>query len=90
MRKIYDEIHMALWASLVAFVAWFLLFAAPKLPEARAEAEAARMHEIAGEQDLCCGRLGMGPQTPDYQRCISYLQEYRARVERRLADETEF
>jgi len=89
IQKIYEEVHIALWAILVAFVSWFLLFAVPKLPEARARAEAFRANEIVGEQDLFCEKLGMEAKTPGYQKCISSLQEYRARVEQRLADENQ-
>ncbi len=90
IRKIYDEVHMALWAVLAACVLWFLLVAVPKLPEARARADALRVHEINEEQDSFCGQLGMGAETPGYRQCLSRLQEYRARIERRIADENQF
>ena len=46
-----------------------------------------RNREIAAEQDFYCGKLGMGPGTAIYHKCITYLEEYRAKVERRIADE---
>lgn len=90
IKKVYDAVHMVLWASLVAFVSWFVVFVLPKLPDTRARTEMARDHEIAAEVDLYCGKLGMGQKTPMYQQCISYLQEYRAKVEQRIADENVF
>jgi len=90
IRKIYEEFNIALWAIAVAFASWALLFALPRLPEVRARAEALRAYEIAGEQDLFCGKLGMGPKTPGYLPCISTLQDYRARIEQRMADDNAF
>jgi|SRR5581483_2785623 len=90
LKKIYDTVHMMLWAILVAFVSWFIVFVVPKLPQIQAQAEVLRDHEIAEEEDLYCGKLGMGPKTPMYQRCTSYLQEYRAKIEQRLANENVF
>jgi hypothetical protein len=34
VQSIYDHVHLALWATLVAFVVFFLAFVVPRLPEA--------------------------------------------------------
>ena len=90
IKKIYDTVHMILWAILVAFVLWFTAFIVPKLPEIRAQAEILQHDEIAAEDNLYCGKLGMGAKTAMYQQCISYLQEYRAKIEQRIANENVF
>jgi hypothetical protein len=41
VRSIYDYVHLALWATLAAFVMFFLALLAPGLPEAAARAAAA-------------------------------------------------
>jgi hypothetical protein len=41
VQSIYDYVHLALWATLAAFVVFFLAFIAPGLPEAAARAAAA-------------------------------------------------
>lgn len=89
LRKICDELHAALWAILVAFVLWFSVVVAPTLPEMRARAEMLQDHEIALEQDLYCGKLGIGPGTTMYHQCVSDLEEYRAKIRERIADESQ-
>jgi len=37
--RIYDNVHAALWAGLLAFVAYFIVIVAPKIPEAAATAQ---------------------------------------------------
>jgi hypothetical protein len=88
IQKIYDDVHAALWAILVAFVLWFSVVVVPTLPQMHARAEMLRDHEIAAEQDAVCGKLGMGPQTAMYRNCISNLEEYRAAMQRRITDES--
>jgi hypothetical protein len=90
LKKIYDTIHMILWAILVAFVLWFTVFIVPKLPEIRAQGEMLRDRAIAADEDLYCGKLGMGAKTTRYQDCISYLRDYRVKIEQRFADENVF
>jgi ABC-type histidine transport system ATPase subunit len=89
LQKIYDEVHAALWAILVAFVLWFSAVIVPMLPEIRARADMVRDHELATEQDRYCGNLGMGQKTTMYRSCISELEQYRAKIRRRIADENE-
>lgn len=88
ISKIYDHVHMVAWACLVAFVSWFCVFVLPKAPEIRVRAEMLHDNEVAVEEDLYCGKLGMGPRNALYRHCISYLGEYRAKIEQRIATET--
>src|SRR5262249_19753253 len=60
VQSIYDYVHLALWATLAAFVVFFLAFVAPRLPEAAARAEALRIQEIAQDNEGYCAKWQMG------------------------------
>ena len=90
VQSIYDHVHLALWATLAAFVAFFLAFIAPRLPEVTARAEALRIQEVAQENDGYCAKWQMGLGTKMHDQCIFDLQELRAKVESRLADRLDF
>ena len=89
VQSIYDHVHLALWATLAAFVAFFLAFIAPRLSEAAARAEALRIHEIAQENEGYCAKWQMGPGTM-HDQCILDLQELRWKIQDRLADQLDF
>jgi len=63
VQSIYDYVHLALWATLAAFVVFFLAFIAPKMPEAAARAEALRVQAISEENEDYCSKWKMGPGT---------------------------
>ncbi len=90
VQSIYDNVQMALWAILAAFVVFFLAFIAPKLPEAAARAEALRIHEISQENEDYCAKWQMGAGTKMHDQCISDLQELRMKVQNRFADQLDF
>jgi hypothetical protein len=90
VQSIYDHVHLALWATLAAFVVFFLAFIAPRLPEAAARAEALRIQEIAEENEGYCAKLQMGLGTKMHDQCISDLQELRWKIQGRLADRIDF
>jgi hypothetical protein len=90
VQSIYDYVHLALWATLAAFVLFFLAFIAPKLPEAAARAEALRIQEISQENERYCAKWQMGLGTKMHDQCIFDLQELRANVENRFADRLDF
>jgi hypothetical protein len=90
VQSIYDKIHLALWASLAAFVLFFLAFVAPRLPEAAARAETLRIQEITQENEDYCAKWQMGLGTKMHSQCISDLQELRWKMQNRLADQLDF
>ena len=90
VQSIYDQVHLALWATLAAFVVFFLTFIAPRLPEAAARAEALRIQEIAQENQGYCAKWQMGLGTKMHDQCVFDLQELRAKVENRFADRLDF
>src|SRR6516165_5529563 len=79
VQSIYDHVHLALWATLAAFVAFFLAFIAPRLPEVTARAEALRIQEVAQENDGYCAKWQMGLGTKMHDQC--HIGSSRASVE---------
>jgi hypothetical protein len=90
LRRICDEVHVALWAILLAFISYFIIFVVAKMPGARDRVEMLRAQEISAEHEWYCNRWGMGPGTERHNQCLSDLQQFRAAVERRIADEIGF
>jgi hypothetical protein len=90
VQSIYDNVHLALWATLAAFVVFFLAFVAPRLPEAAARAEALRIQEITQENEAYCAKWQMGLGTKMHDQCISDLQDLRRKIQNRLADQLDF
>jgi hypothetical protein len=89
-RLIYDEAHIAVWAACVAFVLYFLVVVAPKLPAVRAQAEWQRAQDVTAEHECYCAKFGMAPGTAGHSQCLADLQEFRAKVEQRVADDNSF
>jgi hypothetical protein len=89
IRRIYHTVHMALWALLVAGVA-FLLLNIPRMQEARAIAEAQRMQQIAEENRFYCEKWGLRVGSHEHVICMMDLVHMRKEVEQRVADESNF
>jgi hypothetical protein len=90
VQSIYDYVHLALWATLAAFVVFFLAYTVPRLPPAAARAEALRIQEIAQENEGYCAKWQMGLGAKMHDQCISDLQELRSKIQDRLAAQLDF
>lgn len=90
VRAIYHEVHLALWATLIAFAICFAAFVLPKLPEIRANAERFQHQQIAAENETYCKRWHMGAGTVMHRECMWDLQHLRAKIADRLAEESNF
>ncbi len=90
VQSIYDHVHLALWATLAAFVVFFLAFIAPRLPAAAARAEALRIQEIAQENEGYCTKWQMGLGTEMHDQCLLDLQELRWKIHDHLAARLDF
>lgn len=86
--RIYDQINLALWAALVAFVLFCAVVIAPRMPRTRAEAEAARAAAREQEDAFYCKRWGLREGSATYARCMSDLIQFRLGVEQQLDDES--
>lgn len=90
VRAVYHEVHLALWAILTAFLIYFAVFIAPKLPELQAAAQRHRRQTIAAENEAYCTKWRMGPGTAMHDECLADLQQLRAKIQNRFADEFDF
>ncbi len=90
ISRAYDNVQMALWASLLAFVVWFAIAVVPEMPARRAEFEAHRARELAGENAQLCKKLNFLRGSREYDQCVLDIGQFRLRVERRFVQETEF
>jgi len=89
-QSIYDYVHLALWATLAAFVVFFLAYTMPRLQDAAARAEALRIQEISQENEDYCAKWQMGVATKMHDKCIADLQELRWKAQNRFADGLDF
>lgn len=90
LSNAYDYVNTMLWASLTAFLIYFAIHLIPRIEAAQAQAEAARLLEIAAKHDAVCVSLGMAAGTLAHQRCLRTIQAFRADVERQMADNYQF
>jgi hypothetical protein len=88
-RRIYHTVHAGLWALLGAWVI-VMLANLPNLSKTRAKAERQRAQEIAEENRLYCEKWGMKAGTHEHTLCTLDLQEIRAKVQQRIADDMAF
>ena len=90
VRRVYDEVEAALWASLVAFVIFFSVFVVPEIPQKQFEAMLVRDREVAVENDRYCTKWGKQAGTREHMLCTMDLQELRSRIVQRLRDDALF
>ena len=88
LEQIYDNVHIALWSTLITALIFFAIFVVPNIPAARRSYEATRALELASERDFYCRKWGLIPGSAHYRTCMIDLQEYRKKVERRLMEES--
>ena len=88
-RTILHTVHMGLWALLVAGAA-FLLLQIPRMREARAIAEAQRVHEISEQNRFYCEKWGMRAGSHEHVICTMDLNHIRQEVEQRIAEDNSF
>jgi hypothetical protein len=86
VSHVYDNVEIALWAMLLAFVIYFVAFILPKLPEIQAQQERIRLEEIAVENASLCEELGTKRGTDKYTQCLLAVGAFRAKVEKYLYD----
>ena len=88
-KAIIHTVHMGLWALLVAGAA-FLLLQIPRMREARAIAEAQRVHEISEENRFYREKWGMRAGSHEHVICTMDLNHIRQEVEQRIAEDNSF
>src|SRR5262245_30580824 len=88
--RVYDNVEVALWAMLFAFVIYFITFILPKMPEIQAQNERIRVEEIAVENGAFCKQLDIKQGTANYNQCLLDVGQFRLKVEQRVHAEDEF
>jgi hypothetical protein len=73
-------------------IAWvvFLLLHIPQMRDARVRAEVQLAQEISEENKFFCEKWGMRADTHEHIICTMDLNAIRAKVEQRIADDTNF
>lgn len=88
LQRTYDQVEVALWASLVACLIFFAVYVLPHVPEHREYQQALTSQELERENAYYCKRWNFVPSTREYDLCMSDLQTFRravvARFERDL------
>jgi hypothetical protein len=88
-RWILGIVHVALWSMLTA-VALFLILSIPRMTATQLAAAHQRALNVAEENKRYCEKWGMEPGTHEHTLCTLDLQELRARIEQRIADDMAF
>lgn len=86
VRQVYDWVESALWATLLACAAYFVIDVVPNLPEMTRRAESIRDLKVAAENRSYCERWGIKGGTPEHSRCTIDLQQLRRSIERDFSD----
>jgi hypothetical protein len=88
--QVYDFTNRTLWALLITYVIYFVVFTLPNLPKIWARIDRIRVQEIAAEDALYCEKLKMKAHTPSFDECLLILGDFRVKVEKRLNEENSF
>src|SRR5215472_4102855 len=89
VRRITKIAPTVLWALAAAWAA-IMIMHYPRILEARATIERQRAQEIAEENRVYCEKWGLKAGTHEHTLCTLDLQEVRAEVEQRIADDLAF
>jgi hypothetical protein len=57
--RVYHNVEAALWATLLAFVIYFIVFTLPNMCKISEQKEIAQLQEIAAENASYCEKFGM-------------------------------
>jgi hypothetical protein len=89
IRRIYDVVHTTVWVLVAVWVA-IIIINIPRLPEARAIVERQRAQQISEENRFYCEKWGLRANTHEHVICTMDLNDIRAQVDRRLAEDGSF
>ncbi|MGB6350973.1 MAG: hypothetical protein WBG10_13195 [Pseudolabrys sp.] len=84
VERAYDDVKIALYAALFAFVVYFAAFIIPNLPAIGAQNQIIRVKEIAMENASICEKLGMNFGNEKYNQCLLDVAAFRLKVETRI------
>ncbi len=90
VERVYDNVHLALWAAFIAGLIFLGVFGIPKMYGAQALYQAERARQIEAEDGFYCRRWGMVRGGGKHRTCMTDLEQFRRGVEKRLADDSWF
>jgi hypothetical protein len=90
IASVHHNVELALWAVLLAFVIYFGIFVAPRLPAIAARNQRIRVQEIAAENALLCKKFDRRAGTEKYNQCLLDVGAFRFKIEKRIYDEFDF
>ena len=89
VRRITEIARTVLWALAAAWAA-IMIMHFPRIVEARVTIERQRAQEITQENRVYCEKWGLKAGTHEHTLCTLDLQEIRAKVDQRIADDLAF
>ena len=87
---VYDNVHMALWATLITALTFLGVFGIPVISGVDGRYRVQRTRAMEAEDSFYCNRWGMGAGKRNHEICMSDLRQFRRSVETQLADEIFF
>ena len=89
ISHVYDNVHAALWATLLAFVIYLGIFVIPMMPRIQEQYQRVRAQEIADENALYCKKLNMKVGTQAFNECLLVLGDFRLKVEQHISNDND-
>jgi len=87
LGAIYQTVHSALWALLIAVLLVFVIFYVPQMPERRAAAAAARALDLAEEERAFCEKWGIPATSSRHTACTLDVRSIRTNALQRLEED---
>ena len=81
-----DTVETPLWAALLAFAIYAVVFIIPNVSENQAQREKIRIEEVAEENALICEKFDMKRRTDKHNQCLLDIGQFRLSVEKRVLD----
>ena len=87
LYRVYLHVNTALWAGLLALMVMVVL-SIPRMRDAQIAIAQQRAQELAQESASYCAKWGLGAGTPAHASCTRDLDDVRANVTKRMADDS--
>ena len=90
VRRVYDNVNLALWAIAAAMLIVLGVFGVPTPLAHHSRYEAQRAQAIEAEDEFYCRKWGMAAGSGRHSICMTDLEQFRHSVEKRVADEADY
>ncbi len=84
--RVYDQVHLALWSGLIAFLLFFAFIVLPRVPGEQSRQQAMRLLQDEAEYDAYCRGWGLAPGTRIYAQCLTDLAQFRRSAEKQFVE----